>query len=82
MPDEIDRAQDLEQAQRDDALAVRFRRAHGEASREELEHMDWRVISALVCVDCDSPIPDARRQAVPGCARCTECQSYYERGVK
>lgn len=27
------------------------------------------------CVDCDEPIPEARRQAVPGVTLCIECQS-------
>lgn len=26
------------------------------------------------CKDCLSPIPDARRQAMPGCTRCIACQ--------
>jgi phage/conjugal plasmid C-4 type zinc finger TraR family protein len=26
------------------------------------------------CVDCDAPIPEARRKAVPGVRLCIECQ--------
>ncbi len=26
------------------------------------------------CEDCDAPIPDARRRAVPGVRRCVRCQ--------
>lgn len=35
--------------------------------------------AATTCVDCDQPIPEARRQAAPGCTRCIACQSDHER---
>lgn len=45
-----------------DALArARSRRAKGES----LTH----------CEDCDEPIPEARRRAVPGVRRCVACQA-------
>ena len=78
MPDELDRAQEHEQELRDDALAARFRHVHGELSADELAAIDWRVASALACADCDEPIPVARRQAVPGCTRCVDCQGLTE----
>ncbi|NAZ18006.1 DksA/TraR family C4-type zinc finger protein [Paracoccus sp. M683] len=31
--------------------------------------------SAEFCVECDDPIPEARRQAVPGVQLCVDCQS-------
>ncbi|MDS9468554.1 DksA/TraR family C4-type zinc finger protein [Paracoccus sp. MBLB3053] len=31
--------------------------------------------SAEFCVECDEPIPPARREAVPGVQLCVECQS-------
>jgi phage/conjugal plasmid C-4 type zinc finger TraR family protein len=31
--------------------------------------------SAAACQDCGDPIPAARQKAVPGCSRCTLCQS-------
>lgn len=34
-----------------------------------------------ICVDCDQPIPRARRLAVPGCTRCIGCQTEYEEGL-
>ncbi|NDY41256.1 TraR/DksA family transcriptional regulator [Dissulfurirhabdus thermomarina] len=37
------------------------------------------AVSALECVDCGRPIPEARRRAVPGCQRCRECQEECER---
>lgn len=27
-----------------------------------------------MCVDCEFPIPEPRRQAVPGCLRCALCE--------
>ena len=32
------------------------------------------------CEDCGEPIPERRRQAVPGCTRCIECQEAQEHG--
>ena len=31
--------------------------------------------SLKYCEECDEPIPEARRQAVPGVRRCVNCQS-------
>lgn len=30
------------------------------------------------CIDCADPIPQARREAVRGCERCTDCQTLAE----
>ena len=51
-----------------DALA---KRAHA--------RMSAPAESAHECEDCGDEIPEARRQAVPGCIRCTACQDRYER---
>lgn len=37
-------------------------------------------VSNYECDDCGDPIPEARRQAVPGCTRCVYCQEYFEHG--
>jgi len=46
--------------------------------QDELERMKARRgpvgESATLCVECDEPIPEARRQAVPGVKLCIECQ--------
>ncbi|MCV4797044.1 TraR/DksA C4-type zinc finger protein, partial [Escherichia coli] len=34
--------------------------------------------SALVCEECDVPIPAARRAAYPSATRCVSCQSVFE----
>lgn len=40
-----------------------------------------RAVSALLCVDCDDEIPEARRMASQGCDTCIDCQSLRERRV-
>jgi len=65
MPDEMDLCQQINEELIDDALAGRGRnRPH----HNSLTH----------CEDCDEPIPEARRQAVPGCTRCVTCQTEHE----
>ncbi|GGY03835.1 TraR/DksA family transcriptional regulator [Paludibacterium paludis] len=65
MTDIFDRAQELEQRQRDAALAAQAARSH-------------RGISLSHCKDCGEAIPEARRVAVPGCSRCFDCQTIAE----
>lgn len=63
--DDIDRAQIHEEEMR-------------EAAIERACSNTPRGVSATVCEECGARIPEARRQAVPGCRLCVECQSYYE----
>ncbi|MCB6182329.1 TraR/DksA family transcriptional regulator [Leeia sp. TBRC 13508] len=67
MTDVFDRASDLEQAQRDAAIAA----------VRECTHSDGE--SAEYCNDCGDVIPMKRRLAAPGCQRCVHCQSLWER---
>lgn len=68
--DEIDRASELELQQRERALQARL-----EASSTS--------IGSTHCLDCDEPIPAARREAIPGVNRCLDCQQLHEfRGRK
>lgn len=67
MPDIIDRANDL--AQTILTHALQRQRARTAASGP----------SAADCESCGEPIPDIRRQAVPGCTRCVDCQQHAER---
>lgn len=67
MTDFADEAAAIEQTARDNALA-RHR-----ASRPAVASED-----ALDCGDCGEEIPAARRTALPGCARCIDCQTDYE----
>ena len=38
--------------------------------------------SALYCEECDAAIPLARREAVPGCLLCVDCQQLAERRAR
>nr|WP_314399415.1 TraR/DksA family transcriptional regulator [Pseudomonas lundensis] len=61
----FDRAQALEQRQRDQAIAAQLTNARPTGpSRTE-------------CLDCDNAIP-AARQALGGMLRCVPCQSLFE----
>lgn len=68
MPDQIDRANDLAEQERERSLAL-FRQHPTPCSR-------------LFCEDCDEPIPEIRRQAVQGCTRCIDCQTLHEHHAK
>ncbi|WP_122665150.1 TraR/DksA family transcriptional regulator [Pseudomonas viridiflava] len=63
----FDRAQDLEQRQRDQAIAAQLARTRSRGP--SLSH----------CQDCDKPIPELR-QALGGMTRCVPCQSLFEQG--
>lgn len=65
----FDRAQALEQRQRDAAIAAV--RATARPSGPSLTH----------CKDCDKPIPK-KRQALGGITRCVPCQSLIEQGQR
>jgi len=65
--DLFDRATQFEEQQRELALAQVLRRVR--AAGESLTH----------CIDCGVDIAEARRQAVPGCQRCVDCQAIFER---
>lgn len=54
-----------------------------QAQAERLQQtLDNRVVyqgeSATECKSCGDDIPEARRQAVPGCRFCVECQGLME----
>lgn len=74
MTDVFDRASDLEEQQRQDALQAQTRRAG----------LDGKTVkdSATHCGVCDSLIPVARRRAVPGVQTCVSCQEDLERAVQ
>lgn len=69
MPDVIDHASGLETQFTEMALANQLARAKQIEQRE----------SAQECGECGNPIPEERRQKVPGCKFCTQCQSDMER---
>lgn len=63
-PEIIDAANELVQQRLDQAI-----QAH---------RIDRNAISAEHCAECDEPIPEPRRGAVPGCQTCAECQGVIE----
>ncbi|MFC3939171.1 conjugal transfer protein TraR [Pseudomonas gingeri NCPPB 3146 = LMG 5327] len=65
----FDRAQALEQRQRDQAIAAQL--ATPRPIGPSRSH----------CLDCDNPIPE-KRQALGGIVRCTPCQSLFEQGQR
>ena len=64
----FDRAQALEQRQRDQAIAAQLAKARPTGP------------SRLDCLDCEGEIPAARR-ALGGIQRCVPCQSTFEKGA-
>lgn len=66
--DEVDIAQTLQEAHLRTTLAAHacaMALPRGESARE--------------CLACGEPIPERRRQAVPGCLFCVRCQGSRER---
>jgi len=64
--DEADMAQDNIERDLDINIAARRAVLNGPGSEE--------------CIDCEEPIPPARRKAVPNCVRCLDCQEEFEGG--
>ena len=71
MTDKFDRATEIGDALREDAIQAQRRRAN----------LDGKTAadSAFECSLCDEPIPEARRQALPGVHTCIDCQELIER---
>ena len=62
--DEVDRAQQYQAMEIENALAARRK---------------FAGTSAMFCTDCGAEIPEPRRKAVPGCVLCRDCQAEMER---
>lgn len=45
----------------------------------EIVRPETHTLISFYCVDCGKIIPEARRQAQPGCVRCINCQQEMER---
>ena len=65
----FDRAQALEQRQREQAITAQLTRARPTGP------------SRSHCLDCEEAIPE-KRQALGGITRCTPCQSLIEQGTR
>ena len=66
MTDLYDRAAEIEQLHREAALS------------RQAEKSAAPAVSAYDCEECGEPIPEARRQAAPGCRCCIDCQQELE----
>jgi len=66
MADEVDITQERMEKELETLLSAREHASTGQ--------------SYLYCIDCEEPIPEARRQAIKGCQRCIQCQTKQERG--
>lgn len=69
MADDADRAQAMIQLYQDAAIERQQNQARQIATR-----------GGLRCLSCGDDIPEARRNAVPGCVFCIECQTKFEKG--
>ncbi|MHC5351673.1 TraR/DksA C4-type zinc finger protein [Metapseudomonas furukawaii] len=49
-----------------------------EALERQRQQGSLPMVSAEFCEDCDEPIPEPRRVAVPGVQTCIECQGRRE----
>ena len=72
MTDFFDRAQELEMRQRDEALARQADAARQQGASLSLSH----------CSDCGEEIAALRREKVPGCTRCVDCQTAAEKALR
>lgn len=73
MIDILDEASRCEMAERE--TLVREQQARAQlAAKQAADRETARAGLVAVCVDCEFPIPEARRLAVPGCLRCIECE--------
>jgi len=65
----FDRAQALEQRQREQAITAQLAKARPTGP------------SRSHCLNCEEPIPE-KRQELGGITRCTPCQSLFEQGKR
>lgn len=73
MTDIFDEATDAEMRERDALVEARQARSELEAKLAAARE-SARGPGPAMCVDCILPIPESRRQAVPGCLRCARCE--------
>lgn len=80
MADEMDRVQAVNEWWQEECLAEHFR---GRGTRDGGPANAFPDPRSLVpgprCIDCGEEIPEKRRAAIPGCTRCIDCQTEFER---
>lgn len=68
---------------RDDAVNDQIEITTAEAIARARQQAARRVgVGATHCVECDEPIPPARRAAQPGVTLCVSCQSGRDRAAR
>ena len=70
MPDDCDRAQEINEEFQREAIAAHFHRGFKNAGQT--------AYSLTHCEDCGDMIPQKRREAIPNCTRCIDCQTVVE----
>lgn len=73
MTEILDEASRVETAEREAAIRDLQARTRLDA-QQAAEREAARAGMPAICVDCEDPIPEPRRQAVPGCLRCALCE--------
>ncbi|MDP2548500.1 MULTISPECIES: TraR/DksA C4-type zinc finger protein [unclassified Oceanobacter] len=71
MPDFLDAAKELEQQDRERALA-------NHSARLKPEPAQWVQDGVVMCIDCACDIEPERLAAKPNAARCIDCQQLHE----
>lgn len=74
MPDFIDSASDIEARQTEVALANQL----AASALQKSQHPNGETH----CVECGKEIPAARRNSLPHCCTCVDCQQHIERRGK
>jgi phage/conjugal plasmid C-4 type zinc finger TraR family protein len=69
-----EKAQEVEISFRNQAIARALSQVHRAESRADAEGQ----ASSEICWECGEEIPEARRQAQPGCTLCAKCKSKQE----
>lgn len=64
---------------RDGAVQEQIDSTVEDAISEARQRMQGHGPSLEYCEECDEPIPEARREAVPGVRLCIQCQSERDR---
>ena len=71
MSKQLDLAQEVEQRQRDEALAR-------QAEVASVTEQPFEIDGKRVCLDCVEPLLAERLDAKPDAVRCVECQTFHE----
>lgn len=76
MTDIFDEATEAEMREREGLIAQHQARSALDAQLAQ-DREAARGAGPARCLGCEEPIPEARRQAVPGCMRCARCQGQH-----